>query len=333
MTAKPRPDPDSAAASLARVAAHIEAHADEPLTLEALAAVAGLSVETLKRRFKAAFGLTPKMLQNQARLRRFKRALRAGEGVTAAGYEAGYGSASRIHAAAQSLAMTPSSYRDGGEAEIIHWALGETVLGPLMMAATERGVCFASFGEGLEALHAELQAEFPRADLIPAGPGAAPYLSAWVAALDAHLAGHAPRPDLPLDLQGTMLQLKVWRFLLSVREGESVSYGEIARCLNDPGAVRAVGSACGANRIAVLVPCHRALRGDGGLGGYRWGLERKQALLDKERPVPTWPSRGVPSGPTWEAGPHSPHERSQTPDADQRPAARAARRNPARASG
>jgi O-6-methylguanine DNA methyltransferase len=151
------------------------------------------------------------------------------------------------------------------------------------LAATERGVCFVQFGDSAEALLAQLQAEFPSADLRPAGEDARVPLDAWVTALDDHLSRAAPRPDLPLDLRGTAFQVRVWRFLLSVKPGEVVSYSELAAGVGSPRAVRAAASACAANRLAVLIPCHRALRADGGLGGYRWGLERKRALIDAER--------------------------------------------------
>ena len=152
-----------------------------------------------------------------------------------------------------------------------------------MMAATDRGVCFVQFGDTPAALEDQLRAEFPKATLLQAGEDARVPLDAWMSALDDHLSRAAPRPDLPLDLRGTAFQLKVWRFLLSVKAGEVVSYSELAAGVGSPRAVRAAASACAANRIGVLIPCHRALRADGGLGGYRWGLARKRALLDAER--------------------------------------------------
>jgi AraC family transcriptional regulator of adaptative response/methylated-DNA-[protein]-cysteine methyltransferase len=154
------------------------------------------------------------------------------------------------------------------------------------MAATRRGVCFVQFGEDPEALLEQLRREFPNAALAASEAQASPELDAWVSALDRHLGEGAPRPELPLDLRGTAFQMKVWRFLLSVRDGEVISYGELAAGIEEPAAARAVASACAANRVAVLVPCHRVLRGDGHLGGYRWGLERKRALLDRERSAP-----------------------------------------------
>jgi AraC family transcriptional regulator of adaptative response/methylated-DNA-[protein]-cysteine methyltransferase len=157
------------------------------------------------------------------------------------------------------------------------------------MAATDRGVCFAQFGRSEAALRRALAAEFPKATLTASPLAGSAELDAWIRAFEAHLGGHAPRPELPLDLHGTAFQIKVWRFLLGIREGEIVSYGEVAAGIGKPSAVRAAASACGANRIAVLVPCHRVLRGDGGIGGYRWGVERKRALIDAERARATQP--------------------------------------------
>jgi AraC family transcriptional regulator of adaptative response/methylated-DNA-[protein]-cysteine methyltransferase len=151
------------------------------------------------------------------------------------------------------------------------------------MAATARGVCFAQFGESERALRDQLRSEFPKATLTPSPASGAPALDAWIKALDSHLRGQAARPDLPLDLHGTAFQLRVWAFLLSVKEGAPISYSELAAGIGAPKAVRAAASACARNRVAVLVPCHRVLRGDGDLGGYRWGLARKRALLAAEK--------------------------------------------------
>jgi AraC family transcriptional regulator of adaptative response/methylated-DNA-[protein]-cysteine methyltransferase len=151
------------------------------------------------------------------------------------------------------------------------------------MAATSRGVCFAQFGSSEAALIEQLRREFPKAALTVSSMAHSPELDAWIRAFEAHIAGTAPRPELPLDLRGTAFQVRVWKFLLGVPDGAVVSYGEVAGGIGAPKAVRAAASACAANRIAVLVPCHRVLRGDGGLGGYRWGLDRKRALIDAER--------------------------------------------------
>ncbi len=277
----PRPDPTTL--TLIDLSRHLQDHADVSLTLQDLAGWSGLSPGHLQRRFKALFGVTPRQFQAGARLRRLKSRLRAGASITDAMHDAGYGSASRLHAQADGrLGMTPSAYRAGGAGEIIHHACRDTALGPLMMAATTRGVCFVQFGEDRSGLLEQLTAEFPRAELRASGAQDSSALDAWISALDAYLSQHGERPELPLDLRGTAFQLKVWEFLIRSREGEVLSYTELARGIGSPKAVRAAASACAANRIAVLVPCHRVLRGDGGLGGYRWGLPRKRLLIDAE---------------------------------------------------
>lgn len=279
-----RPDRPSETERLQAVARHIEAHADDTLPLATLAARAGLSTAHFQRRFRALFGVTPRQMQDAVRMRTLKSALRQGAPVTEAIYAAGFGSPSRVYGeAARHLGMTPKAYREGGAGEHIAWAVRETALGPLLMAATARGVCFAQFGESEPALLAQLQAEFPNAILVRSDAEHSPQLDDWIRALDAHVSQGGSRPELPLDLRGTAFQTRVWRFLLGLEDAKAISYAELARALDMPKATRAVASACGANRLAVLVPCHRVLRGDGGLGGYRWGLERKRALLDAER--------------------------------------------------
>ncbi len=275
---------EPAASLMQAMAAYIGTHAQESLPLARLAEQAGMAPTHFQRSFKAAFGVSPREYQAAQRLTRFKQALREGTGVLEAGLDAGFSSTSRLYEAADgSLGMTPSAYRAGGAGEVITHACRETALGLLMMAATPRGVCFVQFGESGEALLAQLAAEFPKAHLVRAAIAAAAPLDAWMAALAAHLEHAAPRPDLPLDLRGTAFQISVWRFLMSVKPGDVVSYAELAAGAGKPRAIRAAASACAANRIALLIPCHRALRADGSLGGYRWGLERKRALLDAER--------------------------------------------------
>jgi AraC family transcriptional regulator of adaptative response/methylated-DNA-[protein]-cysteine methyltransferase len=282
---KCRPDlPGGSIDDLIELARYIQAHADERLTLAELSSRANLSESRLQRKFKSVFGVSPKAYQDAARLGRLKSALRDGDEVTGAIFSAGYGSTSRVYGdAARSMGMTPSAYRAGGEGERICYAYRKSELGPLMMAATDRGVCFAQFGDGKADLLERLREEFPNAEITRSPGQDGPELDRWIEALDAHLSRHAPRPDVPLDLRGTAFQLKVWRFLLSIREGDIVSYAEVAAGIGKPRAVRAAASACGANRIGVLIPCHRVLRGNGGLGGYRWGTERKRTLLDAER--------------------------------------------------
>lgn len=282
---KCRPDDvDKDLEKLTTVARFIEAHADERLTLARLSGLTGLSSSRFQKTFKAAFGVSPKAYQDAVRMQRLKGALKKGDDVTGAIYEAGFGSPSRVYGeAGRNMGMTPAVYRSGGKGEEIFYAYRRSAMGPLLMAATERGVCFAQFGDSRNALLDQLRQEFPNANVRKSSAENAAELDRWVEALDRHLHAEAPRPDLPLDLRGTAFQLKVWRFLLKVNEGDVVSYGELAREIGKPKAVRAAASACGANRVGVLVPCHRVLRGNGELGGYRWGVERKRTLLDIER--------------------------------------------------
>lgn len=275
---------DSQFKKFENIARYILAHANEKLGLSELAKQADLSPSRFQRVFKSVFGISPKALQDAVRMQQFKTSLKKGDNVTDAIFAAGFGSISRVYGEQlRSIGMTPKAYRSGGEGETIAYAFRETALGPMMMAATRRGVCFVQFGDERQHLLQQLQHEFPKAQIVTSPSQHSDELDAWMDALDAHLSEGKPRPDLPLDLRGTAFQVRVWRFLLSVSEGEVISYGELARKIDKPGAVRAVASACGANRIGVLVPCHRVLRGDGGLGGYRWGMERKRALLDAER--------------------------------------------------
>ena len=277
-------DLDASARKMIELSGYIRAHAGETLSLQRLAAIADLSPYHLQRSFKATLGVTPKQFQSALRLERLKSRLRTDDSVAGAIFDSGFGSTSRVYELVDGrLGMTPSSYRAGGAGETIHYAFRRTAFGLLMMAATDRGVCAVRFGDHEAALIQELEAEYPRAALTPVPAEAEPLLEAWIAALDAHLSEGGPRPDLPLDLRGTAFQIRVWEFLLKIREGEVVSYAELAAGIDAPKAVRAAASACAANRIAVLVPCHRVLRGDGSLGGYRWGMERKRALIEAER--------------------------------------------------
>ncbi|MCP4875092.1 MAG: methylated-DNA--[protein]-cysteine S-methyltransferase [Gammaproteobacteria bacterium] len=266
------------------LARYIAANADESLTLETLARRVHLSPSRFQRVFKSTFGVSPKKFQQAARSERFKALLRSGTDITDAIFEAGFGSTSRVYGQTMhNIGMTPKRYRAGGKGETLTWACRETVLGPILMAATDRGVCFAQFGDCCEKLLQQLQKEFPQAELQLYRGKTSHQLDQWIDALNAYIQNKQPRPELPLDLQGTAFQIKVWEFLLSLQDGDVISYSELAQGIDKPKAVRAAASACAVNRIAVLVPCHRILRADGGLGGYRWGLERKRALLDAER--------------------------------------------------
>jgi AraC family transcriptional regulator of adaptative response/methylated-DNA-[protein]-cysteine methyltransferase len=274
--------PSAVTERLEAIARHIRDHAEDSLPLAQLATRAALSPAHFQRRFTAHFGVSPKQYQDAHRMRRFKRSLKEGETVIDALTDAGFSSSSRLYGeASRRLGMTPSRYRAGGHGEVIHYALRETIEGPLMMAATAVGVCFAEFGPDENDLRAQLALEFPSAKYVPANVQSAE-LDVWMTALASHLDDAGPIPDLPLDLRGTAFQLKVWNFLRSLEPGARITYRDVAHGIGAPRAVRAAASACGANRIALLVPCHRVLRGDGGLGGYRWGVELKRRLLKRE---------------------------------------------------
>jgi len=275
---------DQTLSRFVELARFIAAQADTVLTLDTLARRVSLSPSRMQRVFKSIFGVSPKKFQQAARSERFKASLREGAEITDAIYAAGYGSSSRLYGQAMhGVGMTPRRYRAGGKGETLTYACRDTALGPIMMAATDRGVCFAQFDSDCDALLVQLRREFPQAEL-QAYQNQPPFqLDQWIDALNAYIQNQRPRPEIPLDLQGTAFQIKVWEFLLTMEDGDVASYTELAQGIDKPRAVRAAASACAANRIAVLVPCHRILRGDGGMGGYRWGVERKRALLDSER--------------------------------------------------
>ena len=262
----------------------IEGHTEEPLTLAALARRAGISSSHLQRSFKALVGVSPKAYADACRVAHFKRELRAGKSVTDATYEAGFGSSSRIYERSDTrLGMTPRQYRERGRGVDISYAVTTTALGPMMLAATDRGLCFIQFGRSASTLAAELRREYPNASITPMADEQRDMFEQWMRALSAHLAGGRIDTGLPLDIRGTAFQTKVWRYLQSIPYGEVQSYAEVAAGIGAPKAVRAVANACARNKLAIAIPCHRVIRGTGELGGYRWGLERKRALIDLER--------------------------------------------------
>lgn len=271
---------------LIALADFIAQHVDEPLSLERLAAESAMSPFHLQRKFSELFGVSPKQFQNALRVQHLKQALRQGTEITTAIYAAGFGSNSRIYEQIdQNIGMTLTEYKQGARALDISFALRQSSLGYLLMAATARGICFVHFGANAGLLLQALHREFPQANLVPTPEDMSAELDLWVDALEHHLAGKGPCPSLPLHLHGTAFQLSVWRFLTSLRPGETVSYAAVAKAIERPTAFRAVANACGANKLAVLIPCHRVLRGDGSQGGYRWGAERKQQLLQLEQAV------------------------------------------------
>ena len=255
--------------------------AGEP-TLQALAEAVGLSASHLQRRFVARFGLSPAEYLAQRKLGTLKSALKAGSDVSAALYDAGYGSPSRVYeTGAAKLGMTPARYRAGGAGEDIRWSVVETALGPALVATTARGICMVELGVDGMALEARLRAEFPGARLQQVDAGRDEFLAPRVRAVADALAGKRAR--VPVDLIGTAFQKKVWDALMKIPPGETRSYAEVAAALDAPLASRAVAGACARNRVAIVVPCHRVIRGDGSPGGYRWGLDLKRRLLDRER--------------------------------------------------
>ena len=279
---------DALAGKVRALCRHIEANNDRPLNLAALGREAGVSPFHLQRTFKAMVGVSPREYAEACRLKALKGGLRERPTVTEAIHEAGYGSGSRVYErAATRLGMTPGQYRKGGEGVEISWAVTPTSLGLLMMAATDRGLCAVQVGDSERGLLKELAAEFPGAKLTPMKGKRNGQFKGWMKALAAHLDQSRPLPDLPLDIRGTAFQMKVWNYLLRIPAGEVRSYTEVAKAIGKPAAVRAVASACARNCIAIVVPCHRVIRGDGGMGGYRWGLARKRALLDSERRAAT----------------------------------------------
>jgi AraC family transcriptional regulator of adaptative response/methylated-DNA-[protein]-cysteine methyltransferase len=260
--------------------AQIDAQDGQGITLASLAESLELSPWHLQRLFKRAMGVSPRDYAEARRARRFRDELKDGESIAGATYGAGYGSSSRVYEDSQRrLGMTPASYAKGGKGARIAYATVASPLGRLLVAATAKGVCFVSLGETDAPLVAALEAEFPKAEIIVRDESAiAPALDDLVA----HLEGKTPHLDLPLDVRATAFQRRVWQELMAIPPSETRSYSEIAAALGLPKGQRAVGRACATNPVAIVVPCHRALREDGHLGGYRWGLERKEALLRRE---------------------------------------------------
>jgi AraC family transcriptional regulator of adaptative response/methylated-DNA-[protein]-cysteine methyltransferase len=266
------------AAMVARACQLIDAAEMMP-DLAELARAAGISRFHFHRLFKQQMGMTPKAYITAQRARRVRDQLQRSDSVTGAIYDAGFGSNGRFYAgSAAALGMTPSTYRSGGDGVAIRFAIGECSLGSILVAATDKGICAILLGDDATALLRDLEDRFPKARLIGGEPG--------FEKLVAQVAGLVEAParglDLPLDLRGTAFQHRVWQALRRIRPGSTVSYGDIARRLGMPGSARAVGSAVAANPLAVAIPCHRVVRRDGSLSGYRWGVSRKRALLERE---------------------------------------------------
>jgi AraC family transcriptional regulator, regulatory protein of adaptative response / methylated-DNA-[protein]-cysteine methyltransferase len=272
------PAAEQRALAVAKACRLIETAAEMP-RLEALAEAAGMSRFHFHRVFKSVTGVTPRGYAAAHRAERLRRELAESGSVTKAIYGAGFNSSGRFYAASEAmLGMTPSTFRAGGRGAAIRFALGECSLGTILVAATEKGVCAIMFGDEPDALLRELQDRFPRAELIG---GDAPF-EETVAKVVGLVEAPALGLDLPLDLRGTAFQQRVWQALRRIPAGATASYQEIARRIGAPKAVRAVAQACAANPVAVAIPCHRVVRTDGGPSGYRWGVARKRALLERE---------------------------------------------------
>jgi AraC family transcriptional regulator of adaptative response/methylated-DNA-[protein]-cysteine methyltransferase len=260
----------------------IEQHLDEPLTLRRLGNEFQQSPFHLQRRFKAVLGITPREYADSCRLRMLKRNLQAGDSVTHAMYDAGYGSSSRLYErTASQLGMTPDKYRRGAIAAAIRYTCVDSPLGRMLIAATERGICSIQFARSDGELMEGLKREFPFAARKRDDGG----LQSWVSALLRHMRDKDldSSSSLPLDIRATAFQRRVWAYLQSIPFGETKSYSQVAKSIGRPSACRAVARACATNPVAVAIPCHRVVREDGSMGGYRWGIERKKALLAMER--------------------------------------------------
>jgi AraC family transcriptional regulator of adaptative response/methylated-DNA-[protein]-cysteine methyltransferase len=258
----------------------IEANQGEPITLSALSERLGVSSFHLQRTFKSVMGISPKDYAETHRVNKFKQDVRGGEPITSAMYDAGFGSSSRLYeSAAAQLGMTPATYGKGGRGMTINYAVTASPLGRLLVAATDKGVCSVMLGDSDATLKADLSREFPAAQI---RHDEKPLQSSLKSIVD-YLKNKTPHLDLPLDIRATAFQRQVWQQLRAIPYGQTHSYSEVARAIGQQTAVRAVARACATNPVALVIPCHRVIREDKTLGGYRWGLERKKKLLQAER--------------------------------------------------
>lgn len=262
-----------------RVCRLIEESDGEPVTLGALSENLGVSSFHLQRVFKNIMGISPKQYAETWRVNKFKQGVRKGEALTSAIYDAGFGSSSRLYESASAqLGMTPATYGKGGRGAVINYAIVDSPLGRLLVAATAKGVCSVMLGDSDESLKADLLKEFPAAEI----SNDQNLLRSSLNAVVDHLKQKSPHLDLPLDIRSTAFQRQVWEQLRAIPYGETHSYSEVAKAIGQEKAVRAVARACATNPVALVIPCHRVIRDDKSLGGYRWGLERKKKLLERE---------------------------------------------------
>jgi AraC family transcriptional regulator, regulatory protein of adaptative response / methylated-DNA-[protein]-cysteine methyltransferase len=271
--------PDSATALVQQVAAVLANGEEQSFRLHSLATHLNVSPTQLRRAFRRTTGLSPKEFAQTFRLGRFKKMLREGVSVTEALYACGYGSSSRLYEKTNAqLGMTPASYRKGGAGMQIGYTVANTTLGKVLVAATERGVSAVYLGESEKSLVDELRKEYASAQIARAPEEH----KNWISEIVRRVEGNAPSVDLPLDLQATAFQRRVWQELQKIPRGTTRTYTQVARALGQPRSVRAVARACATNPVSIVVPCHRVIRSDGTLAGYRWGLQRKEKLLERE---------------------------------------------------
>lgn len=258
---------------------YIEQHLDEPITLSRLGAEFKQSPFHLQRTFKAVLGITPKQYANSCRMRGFRQNLKAGHSVTRAMYDAGYSSSSRLYTRTSSeLGMEPAKYRRGAIAAPVRYAFSDSPLGRMLLASTDKGICSIQFADSDEELEQGLKQEFPFAIRRRDDQGLAELAEKVVE----RISGAEPSSSLPLDIRATAFQRRVWSYLQSIGTGETRSYSQVAKAIRRPSAVRAVARACATNPVAIAIPCHRVVRSDGDMGGYRWGIDRKRKLLAME---------------------------------------------------
>lgn len=271
--------PNSALTKILAICRYIEAEVERIPTLAELGKHVGISPTHLQRIFKQMIGVTPFQYADACRIKRLKERLQQGDTITSALYETGYGASSRLYEKApQQLGMTPACYQRCGRGETIRYTIICSPLGQLLVAATNKGLCSVRLGETATDLEQELKQEFQNALLVPDDED----LHNWTQILVNYLSGNSHLPELPLDVQATAFQLRVWETLRMIPIGTTASYSDIAQAIGQPKSVRAVARACATNPVALIIPCHRVVQKNGGLGGYRWGVSRKKALLNFE---------------------------------------------------
>jgi AraC family transcriptional regulator, regulatory protein of adaptative response / methylated-DNA-[protein]-cysteine methyltransferase len=272
--------PDAQLELVQRACRYIEEHLDETLRLEQLGAELGLSQAYAQRLFKRVLGISPRQYAEAQRLERIKSQLKGGASVTTTVYDVGYSSSSRLYERAPAqLGMTPTTYKRGGAGMLIAYTIVDSPLGRLLVAGTEQGICRVGLDNSDEVLENTLRNEYPAAELYQDSER----LRLWVEEVIRHLVGEQPRLDLPIDIRATAFQWRVWEELRAIPYGQTRSYSQVARAIGQPTARRAVAQACKQNPVPLVIPCHRVVRDDGSLGGYRWGPERKQHLLEQEK--------------------------------------------------